>query len=130
MPNKVNVQVLNADAVLSGLKKRLEAGMQPAMAAAKIAIEDKFTNNPPNWRPLAASTIYQRSRLGFGAGPMLYRTGRLAGQAVQQVQIQGDTGILSTSDPIAIIQNQTRTFYQFSDEDKKAIFEAFKAGIK
>lgn len=29
------------------------------------------------WTPLAASTIAQRARLGFGSGPILQRTGKL-----------------------------------------------------
>lgn len=29
------------------------------------------------WKPLAASTITQRARLGFGSGPILQRTGKL-----------------------------------------------------
>lgn len=126
----VKVQIVNADAVLNSLKKRLESGLQPALDAAKAAIEAKFQNNPPGWVPLKQATILQRQRLGFGAGPMLYRTGHLMGQAVQKVEIDSPTsGTLSTSDPIAIVQNKTRPFYQFSDQDKKAIFEAFKAGI-
>ena len=31
----------------------------------------------PKWKPLAPRTIAQRLRLGFGAGPILYRTGSL-----------------------------------------------------
>ncbi len=32
---------------------------------------------PRKWQPLAPSTIQQRTRQGYGAGPILYRTGRL-----------------------------------------------------
>lgn len=31
----------------------------------------------PPWHPLAEATIYHRLSLGFGAGPILYRTGSL-----------------------------------------------------
>jgi hypothetical protein len=126
----VKVEVTNTAAVLKALEKRFESGLQPAAEKAKELIEAKFQNNPAGWRPLAASTLAQRQLLGFGSGPILYRTGRLQGQAVQQIQVQGNTATLSSSDPIAIIQNKTRPIYQFSDEDKKAIYEAFKSGIK
>lgn len=110
----------------------------PALQKAKEVVEAKFDQNPAGWVPLKPATIRQRQRLRFGAGPMLYRTGHLKGVAVQEIAVDSPTeGHISTSDPMAILQNNGggrgipgRPFYNLSDEDKKVIFEAFKAGIK
>jgi phage gpG-like protein len=132
----VNVQVLNADAVLNSLRKRFESGLPPALEKTKELVETKFTNNPGGWVPLAAATLRDRRRKGFGSGPMLFRTGHLKGQAVQQTTIDGNTGTISTSDPMAILQNNgggnipARPFYKLSGEDRAAIVKAFFEGIK
>lgn len=46
--------------------------------------EGKRLNEP--WKALKASTIKERIRLGFGAGPILVRTGTLMGGFQQEVQ--------------------------------------------
>jgi hypothetical protein len=133
----VKIEVLNGDAVLTSLKKRFESGLQPALEKAKELVEAKFQNNPANWAPLAAFTLRDRRMKGFGPGPMLYRTGHLQGQAVQEVAVDSPTsGHISTTDPLALLQNNgggnipARSFYKLSDADKKAVYEAFKTGIK
>jgi phage gpG-like protein len=133
----VKVEVSNTDNVLNSLKKHFESGLMPALLKAKEIVEDKFTNNPTGWVPLAQATLLQRRYLGFGSGPMLYRTGHLKSVAVEEVAIDSpNEGHISTSDPMAIVQNNgggnipARPFYSLSDADRKAIYEAFKAGIK
>lgn len=37
----------------------------------------RYEGLPRRWRPLAASTVRERMRLGYGEGPILQRTGRL-----------------------------------------------------
>jgi hypothetical protein len=133
----VKVEVTNGEAVIKSLAKHFEGGLQPALEKAKELVEAKFQNNPANWVPLAQATIAQRRYLGFGPTPLLYRTGHLRGQAVQELAIDSPTsGHISTSDPIALLQNNgggnvpARPIYILSDVEKKTVFEAFKAGIK
>jgi hypothetical protein len=133
----VKIEVTNAEAVLKGLAKHFESGLRPALEKAKEIVEAKFQNNPANWAPLAAFTLRDRRQKGFGAGPILYRTGHLQGVAVQELAIDSpNSGHISTSDQLAMLQNNgggnipARSFYKLSDAEKKLIFEAFKAGIK
>jgi hypothetical protein len=132
----VKVTVLNPETLTQLNNKPLQAGLHAALAKAKEVVEAKFTNNPADWVPLAQYTILDRRRQGYGPTPILYRTGHLKGVAVQQMQVEGNTGTISTSDPIAVKQNNgagkipARPFYNLSDTDKKVIIEAFKSGIK
>ena len=55
--------------------------------ATRAQFESQGRRGGTPWRPLAGSTVRQRIRQGFGAGPILLRTGRLAaalssGQAI------------------------------------------------
>jgi hypothetical protein len=57
----------------------------------EFIIRTRFTKESqhaegPRWRPLAASTIKQRLRKGYGAGPILVNTGRLMRDAVQKAR--------------------------------------------
>ncbi len=56
-------------------------------SATRAQFESQGRRGGTPWRPLAGSTVRQRIRQGFGAGPILLRTGRLAaalssGQAI------------------------------------------------
>jgi phage gpG-like protein len=133
----VKVEVTNAGAVSKALAKHFEDGLRPALEKTRELVEAKFQNNPAGWVPLAAATLAQRQRLGFGTGPMLYRTGHLQGQAVQELVIDSPTeGHISTSDPMALLQNNgggnipARQFYSLDDAEKKEVIDAFKSGIK
>ena len=126
----VEISFPNLDSFIAGLEKRVEKGVEPAVNEAAARIQSKFTQNPAGWMPLAQATILDRRRRGYGAGPMLFRTGHLKGESVQKIEINGLSGVISTGDKIAAIQNQTRPFYQFTPEDKEAIFKAFMAGLK
>lgn len=133
----VKLTIKNPDIFKKLLQKKLESGLMPALEKAKEVVEAKFDQNPAGWKPLTSFTIRERRSKGFGPTPILYRTGRLKGQAVQEVALDNpNEGHISTSDPIAVKQNNgegripARPFYSLSDEDKKVIFEAFKAGIK
>lgn len=59
--------------------------LEPAMlevvnvAADEISLNFQEEGRPEPWQPLAAGTIEQRARYGFGAGPILDRTGELRG---------------------------------------------------
>jgi hypothetical protein len=131
----VKVTVENPQILDKLLDKSLQAGLNAALNKAKELVEDKFTNNPSGWQPLAIFTIRERRALGFGPTPILYRTGRLKGQSVQQLIINGNVGEISTNDPIAIMQNNgmgripARPFYKLTDTDKTMIIQAFKAGL-
>jgi hypothetical protein len=130
-------QVQNGGAVINSLKKKIEAGLRPALEKTKEVIEAKFKSNPSDWKPLAQFTIFERRRLGFGPTPILFRTGRLQSASVQEVAVDSPTeGHVSTSDPEAIKQNNgegripARPFYKLSDADRAMILDTFLAGMK
>lgn len=112
-----NPQALNNQAAL-------QYGLAAALNKVKECIQGRFDNNP-GWKPLTKATIRDRKRKGFGPTPILYRTGRLKGASVQDIGIETGSGYVSTSDPIALIQDPARPIYELSDEDLQAVDEAF-----
>ena len=66
-------------------------------------IKDRFTTQGASgggaWSPLKQATIMQRKRLGFSAGPILIRSGRLFGGATEgKVAVTANTIIKSYKD--------------------------------
>jgi hypothetical protein len=114
----MNPQALNNQAAL-------QYGLAAALNKVKERIQDKFQNNPGSWKPLTPFTIRDRRAKGFGPTPILYRTGRLKGAAVQEIAIETGSGYVSTNDAIAIMQDPARPFYELSEEDLQAVDEAF-----
>lgn len=62
---------------------------------------------PRRWTPLAASTIAERIRLGYGAGPILQRTGALRG------------GFRSLPGRKSLRIINTQFYFQFHQQDRR-----------
>lgn len=134
MPTKVTKTLMNPQALNN--QAALQYGLAAALNTVKEKIQDKFQNNPGDWKPLTAFTIRERRALGFGPSPILYRTGRLKGAAVQEIAIETGSGYVATNDAIAIKQDQgegripARPFYDLSEEDLQAVDEAFATAFE
>jgi phage gpG-like protein len=84
--------------------------MQIPLTEVAAIVRDKLTDNfddeGPGWAPLAPSTVASRLALGYPAGPILHRSGRmrrsLTGQGGDAItQIDGDSLALGSSVPYA-----------------------------
>ena len=71
------------DVLLGSMKRMRDRGadMEPAMLAIMVsfhAIEQaRFDNEGPGWVALKESTVASRIALGYGSGPILFRSGDL-----------------------------------------------------
>lgn len=134
MATKVTKTLMNPQALNN--QAALQYGLAAALNKVKERITDKFQNNPGSWKPLTQFTIRDRRAKGFGPTPILYRTGRLKGAAVQEIAIETGSGYVSINDPIAIKQDQgegripARSFYDLSEEDLQTVDEAFATAFE
>lgn len=82
------------------LEREVGVGMAEAAKLAKSYIGDE----QPGWAPLAASTIEQKSALGYPVPAPLLRDGDLRDSIESEVETSGlvVTGIVGSTDPIAV----------------------------
>jgi phage gpG-like protein len=115
-------------------KARTQAGMVEAAKVAEQEIRGNFEKGQSFWVKLARTTVMQRMALGFGATPILIRTGELLKRSVERVEVKDTTVTLSTSYGLASVLNNgggnipARPFYYFDEESKTRIYGAFLKG--
>jgi hypothetical protein len=122
-----NPEVLNLDADMK--TAAVKAGLDKAAELIRAKIGDR----PPTiWAPLKPSTIADRKRKGYSAGPPLYRTGRLRSQLIQGQEIYtgGAGGELYSDDQVAETQDKTRPIYDLSEEEEAAVAAAMLEALE
>ncbi len=76
------------------------------MEALKVEAKAYIGHELPEWPPLAASTVEEKERLGYtghvSTTDPLLRTGKM--RELIEVSIEGLTGVLGSTDPVALWQ--------------------------
>lgn len=90
------------------------------------------------WPPLAEATIADRERKGFGAGPILRRTGDMASGATGTVEYDGDGVDVSPEPETPAAYHMStaprtkiplRDFYALSEEDEEDLERALARAL-
>jgi len=146
---RINIDDRKLQSALAGLKKKT-GNMRPFMKEVRDimhgAVEDNFAaQGRPAWRPLAAATIKQRTRLGYWPGKILQRQ---SGNAGLLGSIHGSytdkTALVGTNIRYARIHQfggeagrksarvhiPARPFLMLTDADKQDIVDAAKVYLK
>ena len=111
---------------------RLEVAMEAAITETVKIIQGHFETNQSNWKPLAASTIRERIRLGYGPAPILVREGTLRDEySVEGHEITdgGHAGSVYSHNIIAVVQNAVRDFYTLTPEDQRAVRQVYRDAL-
>lgn len=123
------------DWFLEVYRDEIEAAFQEALDFMVELITKHFDNNPSGWKPLTPETIRERLRLGYGAAPILYRTGHLKGEVAQSPTTMEMTGdriqgkIYYPDDPVVEIQDKARPIYQLDDRELEQVQEKFQEAL-
>lgn len=122
----------------------LRDAMLETLDEVEDIIIDHFEDKQASWDALNAATIQQRLRLGFGAGPILVRTGTLRDNvaANRDVEIDG-TEISGAVFPAEVTPpkgktpiteyaealDKVRPFYDLSDDELEKVFDILEEKI-
>jgi hypothetical protein len=123
----------------------LEKAMSAALDEVEVQLKENFANRQGDWTPLAKSTITQRLRQGYGAGPILVRSATLMSNAAsgREVEITGDEirGDVFPNDdaraPYSKVSlgdymealNKVRPFYDLDDSQMARVYEVFENSL-
>lgn len=70
--------IMNDIGLLADTSKLASRAFSSICATLAAAVTNVFKQQGiPPWEPLSDVTLYERARLGFGSGPIMYRTGSL-----------------------------------------------------
>lgn len=137
---------LNWGEMLNGLidEKAVSEAVYETLDELEAIIEEHFADRESSWKALAASTIKDRLRIGYQAGPILGRSGTLRENVARnkQVEING-TEIIATVSPAEVTApysnvpiteyaaalDEVRPFYDISDEEAEKLFDILEEKI-
>ena len=126
--------------ILNGVidEKAVSEAVYETLDELEAMIEEHFADRESSWKALAASTIKNRLRLGYQAGPILGMSGTLRENVARnkQVEING-TEIIATVSPSAATApysnvpiteyaaalDEVRPFYDLSDEEAEKLYD-------
>ena len=122
----------------------LRDAMLETLDEVEEIIMNHFEDRSSGWKALAASTIKDRLRLGYQAGPILLRSGTLKENvaANRDVSIQGSeiSGAVFPAEATAPYSNtsiteyaaildETRPFYDLTDDEAEKVFDILQEKI-